>query len=175
MLAGELAARGADTVGAVALDATGALAAATSTGGPPGKRVGRVGDSAIPGAGLCVEAGRACSSTGIGEAILRVGLARRVCSAGPLAETMRSAVADLATVDGEGGCIVVSRDGEVRVAGREYNGLAESACFQRGEMSCFSCHQLHPVADDPASLARWRDDQLAPGATEPNATRRRIP
>ncbi len=35
-------------------------------------------------------------------------------------------------------------DGTVRVAGREYNGLIESACFQQGKMSCFSCHEMHP-------------------------------
>jgi len=46
-------------------------------------------------------------------------------------------------------------DGMIRVAGREYNGLVETACFQKGEMSCLTCHSLHEYAD--------RDDQLRPG------------
>ncbi len=54
-------------------------------------------------------------------------------------------------------------DGEVRVSGREYNGLVESPCFQRGEMSCLSCHELHPSTRDAGSLGEWADDQLRPG------------
>jgi hypothetical protein len=46
------------------------------------------------------------------------------------------------------------RDGTIRVTGREYNGLLESACFRRGEMTCTSCHSMHSYAE-PA-------DQLAP-------------
>ena len=45
-------------------------------------------------------------------------------------------------------------DGHIRVTGREYNGLLESACYQRGEMSCVSCHSMHK--SDP-------NDQLARG------------
>src|SRR5262249_51998966 len=61
------------TVGAVAMDASGCVAAATSTGGMTGKRTGRVGDSPIIGAGTYAdERGGACSATGHGEAILRV-------------------------------------------------------------------------------------------------------
>jgi beta-aspartyl-peptidase (threonine type) len=66
------------TVGAVALDRQGTVAAATSTGGLPGKRPGRVGDSAIIGAGTYADStigGVSC--TGTGEAIIRVTLARR--------------------------------------------------------------------------------------------------
>lgn len=54
-------------------------------------------------------------------------------------------------------------DGAVRVAGREYNGLLESPCFQRGELSCLSCHALHQPEDDPRPVAEWADDQLKPG------------
>jgi beta-aspartyl-peptidase (threonine type) len=65
------------TVGAVALDARGSLAAATSTGGLPGKRRGRVGDSPIVGAGFFAESGAGgASATGHGESILTVGLSR---------------------------------------------------------------------------------------------------
>ncbi|MCA9512327.1 MAG: hypothetical protein KC560_16580, partial [Myxococcales bacterium] len=56
-------------------------------------------------------------------------------------------------------------DDEVKPSGREYNGLVASPCFAAGELSCFSCHQMHaPVAaGDDAALAAWRDDQLKPG------------
>ena len=52
-------------------------------------------------------------------------------------------------------------DGTPRIAGREYNGLIESPCFQKGEMTCLSCHTMHPSKDQ--DLASWRDDQLKPG------------
>ena len=46
-------------------------------------------------------------------------------------------------------------DGTIRVAGREMNGLVESACYAKGEMTCLSCHSMHEYASP--------DDQLAPG------------
>ena len=55
------------------------------------------------------------------------------------------------------------RDGAVRVSGREFNGLLESPCFERGEMSCSSCHTLHQQADDPRSLEQWANDQVSVG------------
>jgi beta-aspartyl-peptidase (threonine type) len=73
-----LAALQAGTVGAVALDRLGTIAAATSTGGTPGKAPGRVGDSPLIGCGTYAEStlgGVSC--TGDGEAIIRVALARR--------------------------------------------------------------------------------------------------
>lgn len=66
------------TVGCVVRDADGRLAAATSTGGAPLTRAGRVGDSAIPGAGYFADADAAVSATGWGEAILTVQLSARV-------------------------------------------------------------------------------------------------
>lgn len=69
---------GGDTVGAVARDASGTLAAATSTGGTPFKPPGRVGDSPVPGAGFYADEHVAVSATGWGEAIAAVGLARDV-------------------------------------------------------------------------------------------------
>ena len=59
-------------------------------------------------------------------------------------------------------------DGMVRIAGRDFNGLIESPCYQhqdeaRGIMSCMSCHEMHPSADDARSLDSWADDQLKPG------------
>lgn len=58
-------------------------------------------------------------------------------------------------------------DGEVRVSGRDYNGIHESPCFQRGEMSCLSCHELHPSAERVA--AGWAADQLQPAMDGPHA------
>ena len=55
------------------------------------------------------------------------------------------------------------RDGMIRVSGREFNGLLESGCYQRGELSCLSCHVLHKPDDDPRPLTAWADDQLALG------------
>ncbi|HYL09086.1 MAG TPA: isoaspartyl peptidase/L-asparaginase [Candidatus Udaeobacter sp.] len=68
---------GADTVGAVARDAAGHIAVAVSTGGIKGKLPGRIGDSPIPGAGLYADErfGGVCG-TGLGEAFIRLGLAR---------------------------------------------------------------------------------------------------
>lgn len=51
-------------------------------------------------------------------------------------------------------------DGMLRVSGREYIGLVDSPCFEGGELSCFSCHQMHPQADDPRPLSEWASDQL---------------
>ncbi|ADV64902.1 isoaspartyl peptidase/L-asparaginase [Desulfurococcus mucosus] len=60
-----------DTVGAVAVDDKGVLAAATSTGGVTLKLPGRVGDTPVPGAGFYASTNTACSATGIGEYIIR--------------------------------------------------------------------------------------------------------
>jgi L-asparaginase / beta-aspartyl-peptidase len=68
---------GVDTVGAVARDGEGRLAVAVSTGGTPGKLPGRIGDAPIPGAGFYADDrfGAVCG-TGLGEAFMRLGLAR---------------------------------------------------------------------------------------------------
>ena len=51
-------------------------------------------------------------------------------------------------------------DGEVRVSGREFNGLVESPCYQRGELGCVSCHSMHEKNETRRD--DWRDDQLKP-------------
>src|SRR5205823_8797075 len=70
---------GADTVGAVARDSEGHHAVAVSTGGIKGKLPGRIGDSPIPGAGFYADDrfGAVCG-TGMGEAFIRLGLARLI-------------------------------------------------------------------------------------------------
>lgn len=51
-------------------------------------------------------------------------------------------------------------DGMIRVSGREYNGLIETPCFQRGPLHCLSCHVMHQPVDDPRPAAEWANDQL---------------
>lgn len=106
------------TVGAVALDARGRLAAATSTGGTSGKAVGRVGDSPIPGAGLYADdAAGAVSATGEGEAILRTVLSKfaadRMGAGLSAQEAIAEALAELGRVGGEGGLIAIDRNGRI--------------------------------------------------------------
>ncbi len=107
------------TVGAVARDAAGRLAAATSTGGVSGQRLGRVGDSPLIGAGTWADdATVAVSCTGHGESIIRSALAHEVdallrhrgCG---LEEACAQAIKDLGRWGGDGGLIAVSAHGEV--------------------------------------------------------------
>ncbi|HKP61816.1 MAG TPA: ammonia-forming cytochrome c nitrite reductase subunit c552 [Polyangiales bacterium] len=51
-------------------------------------------------------------------------------------------------------------DGEVRVSGREFNGMVDSPCYARGELTCLSCHRMHEAASDPRAPAAWADTQL---------------
>ncbi|MGY6551208.1 MAG: isoaspartyl peptidase/L-asparaginase family protein [Erythrobacter sp.] len=107
------------TVGAVALDSAGNLAAGTSTGGMTGKRWGRIGDAPVIGAGTYAD-NRACavSATGWGEYFLRVGVAHEICARLRLAsEAGAQAIADevmaeVADLGGDGGVILVTPAGE---------------------------------------------------------------
>lgn len=54
-------------------------------------------------------------------------------------------------------------DGMSRSGGREYDALVATPCFQRGKMSCLSCHRLHRAGDDPRPLGEWAVDQLESG------------
>jgi beta-aspartyl-peptidase (threonine type) len=117
------------TVGAVALDMEGNLAAGTSTGGMTGKRWGRVGDAPVIGAGTYAD-NRACavSATGWGEYFLRVGVANAICTRLMLerrfqaengyalpreyAQTLANDVMDeVAELGGDGGVILVTPEG----------------------------------------------------------------
>lgn len=51
-------------------------------------------------------------------------------------------------------------DGMLRVSGREYVALLDSPCAQRGDLTCVSCHELHPEPGDPRPRSEWADDQL---------------
>jgi beta-aspartyl-peptidase (threonine type) len=108
------------TVGAVALDSHGALAAATSTGGMTGKRFQRIGDSPIIGAGTYADnRGCAVSATGHGEVFMRAAVAHDICArmrygARTLSAAVREVVLqELPALGGEGGVIAVDARGEV--------------------------------------------------------------
>ncbi|MBI1393475.1 MAG: isoaspartyl peptidase/L-asparaginase [Alphaproteobacteria bacterium] len=109
------------TVGAAALDASGRLAAATSTGGVFGKLEGRVGDTPLIGSGTWADGAVAASCTGLGEYFILAGgaqdLASRVRYKG---ETLQQAadglIADVARLGGDGGVIAVSASGDIAFA-----------------------------------------------------------
>ncbi len=108
----------AGTVGAVAVDAAGHLAAATSTGGRAAQPRGRVGDSPIPGAGTWADdATAAVSATGEGEAFVVAGFAHLVDWAmrdgSNLNDAVKRAMAEVARRGGDGGAISVTATGEV--------------------------------------------------------------
>ena len=106
------------TVGAVALDADGNLAAATSTGGMTGKRWGRVGDSPIIGAGTYAKNGQcAVSATGSGEYFIRESAARQLCdrvawNSESLQDAAKATIMAVGTIGGDGGLIAMGPDGE---------------------------------------------------------------
>ena len=107
------------TVGAVALDSAGHVAAATSTGGMTGKRWGRIGDSPIIGAGTYADdRGCAVSATGWGEYFIRVGVAHEICARMRLGSQSAQAASDAVMAEvkalgGNGGVIVVTPKGEM--------------------------------------------------------------
>jgi len=115
-----------DTVGAVALDDEGALAAASSTGGLFGKLPGRVGDAPIHGAGVYATMGAAVVGTGLGELFLRASACRiageRIESGTRPQEAVEGVIADLS--DGTGSPIaLLALDASGRV-GAAYTGAS---------------------------------------------------
>ena len=105
------------TVGAVALDVTGALAAATSTGGTFDKLEGRIGDTPLLGAGTWADYDVAISCTGVGEYIIRAGgavsIATRCRSGIPLEEAVGEMLDEIARLGGDAGVIAVTSSGEI--------------------------------------------------------------
>ena len=106
------------TIGAVAVDADGHVAAATSTGGLTAKRWGRIGDSPLIGAGTYAD-DRACavSATGSGEYFIRVAAAHEVAArvrigGEPLQQALDGVLADIQALGGTGGLIAVAPGGE---------------------------------------------------------------
>jgi len=109
---------GAGTIGAVALDISGKLAAATSTGGLGGKMPGRVGDAPIIGAGCWADRRAAISCTGLGEYFMRVNAAADVSARiayarQSLEDAAASVIQDVRELGGYGGLIAVDAYGNV--------------------------------------------------------------
>jgi beta-aspartyl-peptidase (threonine type) len=134
------------TVGAVALDGDGRLAAATSTGGMTGKRYSRIGDSPIIGAGTYAD-NRSCavSATGHGELFIRAAVAHDICSrmrfgGRGLGAAVREVVfEELPAVQGEGGVIAIDAHGEIAM---EFNSEGMFRASKRaGEDAQISIYQ----------------------------------
>ena len=129
------------TVGAVARDAEGRLAAATSTGGVSGQRLGRVGDSPLVGAGTWADdATVAVSCTGHGESIIRSALAHEVDAllrhrGLGLDEACELAIEGLGRWGQDGGLIAVSAHGEVAAT---FNSPGMTRAWRVGEGPLFT-------------------------------------
>ncbi len=135
------------TVGAVALDQSGNIAAATSTGGTTGKRWGRVGDVPVLGAGTYASNADGCgvSATGDGEYYIRASVARDICArmaAGASGQDAAQAeVDDALSLGGRGGVIVMDAQGRPAMA------MTTSGMY-RGAVS----------SDTPAHVAIYADE-----------------
>lgn len=107
------------TVGAVALDAHGHIAAATSTGGMNNKRWGRVGDAPLIGAGTYANAQCGVSATGWGEYFIRAAVAHDICARMAYRGDSLKAAAEqvimqrIPEMGGDGGVIALDRDGNI--------------------------------------------------------------
>jgi L-asparaginase / beta-aspartyl-peptidase len=107
------------TVGAVARDRHGHLAAATSTGGMTNKRWGRVGDSPILGAGTWADTGCAVSATGWGEYFIRLAVAHDICARvayrgdSVAVAAQQVIMTDVPALGGDGGVIAIDADGNL--------------------------------------------------------------
>jgi L-asparaginase / beta-aspartyl-peptidase len=124
------------TVGAVAFDIDGHVAAGTSTGGMTGKRWGRVGDSPVIGAGTYAADGNcAVSATGSGEFFIRASAARQLCDRiawrGESVQAAADAtIADVGALGGDGGLIAMDGNGAIAFAMNSsgmYRGWVSSA------------------------------------------------
>ncbi|WP_050924410.1 isoaspartyl peptidase/L-asparaginase family protein [Vibrio harveyi] len=129
------------TVGAVALDQQGNLAAATSTGGVTNKKYGRVGDSALIGCGTVAENGVvAVSTTGVGEFFIRKRVVEDVAARMRyLQEDVHTACehiiqGDLKAMGGEGGLIAIDAKGELHFA-MNSSGMYRAGINTQGELT----------------------------------------
>ena len=140
------------TVGAVALDRAGRLAAATSTGGMTGKPPGRVGDTPVFGAGTWADRVCAVSATGHGESFIRAAAAHEIAArmrwAGQgLEQAAGDVVAGLAGLGGDGGLVAMDRAGRVAMP--------------------FNTRGMYRGAVGPDGVARtavWREEMAAVAA-----------
>ena len=134
------------TVGAVAMDTSGGLAAATSTGGTFGKLHGRIGDTPLIGPGTWADDHVAVSCTGIGEHIIRAGgassVAFRYKSSVSLEDAVQEMLDEVKRLGGDAGVIAVTRDGEIAMP---YN----SEGMKRASVSSRSGLKVLTFAEDP--------------------------
>ena len=107
------------TIGAVALDTNGELAAATSTGGTFSKLEGRVGDTPIIGAGTWADSDIAISCTGTGEYFIRTGaalaVAYKVKAGMSMSQAIDEVLADVKYLGGDGGIIAINSTGQIEM------------------------------------------------------------
>ncbi len=135
------------TVGAVALDAQGRLAAGTSTGGMTAKRWGRVGDVPVIGAGTYASNADGCavSATGSGEYFIRSTVARDICrrtADGAVVQAAAEAeIAEVGSIGGDGGVIVMGVDGSVGFA-------MNTSGMYRGEAGSMRADRVAIYADE---------------------------
>jgi beta-aspartyl-peptidase (threonine type) len=135
------------TVGCVALDRAGNLAAGTSTGGMTNKKFGRVGDAPIIGAGTYANnASCAVSATGWGEFFIRVGVARDIAAqmeykGAPLQAATAATMAKVAKLGGDGGVIALDAAGNVAM-----------------EFNSPGMYRAVKLSNQPAWIAIYRDE-----------------
>jgi len=135
------------TVGAVALDSQGRLAAGTSTGGMTAKRWGRVGDVPVIGAGTYASNADGCavSATGSGEYFIRATVARDICSRTSTGMGVQAAadaeIADVGSIGGDGGVIVMGKDGAVAFS-------MNTSGMYRGSVSSSAAPRVAIYADE---------------------------
>ncbi|HUH24567.1 MAG TPA: isoaspartyl peptidase/L-asparaginase [Brevundimonas sp.] len=138
------------TVGAVALDSQGRLAAGTSTGGMTAKRWGRVGDVPVIGAGTYASNADGCavSATGSGEYFIRATVARDICQRTSTGMGVQAAadaeIADVGSIGGDGGVIVMGKDGAVAFS-------MNTSGMYRGEAGSGRASRVAIYADEEAS------------------------
>ena len=137
------------TVGAVALDSQGRLAAATSTGGTTAKQWGRVGDVPVIGAGTYASNADGCavSATGSGEYFIRATVARDICQRTSTGMGVQAAadaeIADVGSIGGDGGVIVMGKDGTVAFS-------MNTSGMYRGEAGSSRASRVAIYADEEA-------------------------
>ncbi len=137
------------TIGVVALDRQGNIAAGTSTGGLQGKMPGRVGDSPIIGAGTYAS-NQSCavSGTGIGEYFIRFTVAREICALVQYKGLTLQQAADqiiqkqLAPIHGDGGVIAIAPDGQL-VWSFNTTGMFRARLVEGGKI------EVHIYRDEP--------------------------
>ena len=164
-----------DTVGAVAMDMGGNLAAATSTGGLTGAPVGRIGDSPVPGSGLYADNHiGAVAFSGDGESIARLALAARIMASLEDGEDVEEAIAKalaklphVGGAGGDGGGIGIRKDGQV---GWAHNSPDFAVALMTSEMACVTT----------TTSRRSKRSEITPPVTErsskgANATKFRMP